>query len=145
MKKIALGVAILLLCSCLYIGALSVVTGEKLRPPTLNYIITEITSYKYYVNVNDTISDFEKIWNNSATAIPDVGGGENGIGGGNFSDDTPEWVLSFTSWLEQSTIGRVFLTISTTVEFVVLSVYDTVLALLYIFKIMSVFLTGIPA
>ena len=135
MKKIALGVAVILLISCVYIGAISTVTGQKLRPPTIAYILNEITSYKYYVNVQDTITQIENLWSNSD---------DDGSVGGGFTDDTPSWVIAFTSWLEQSVIGRVFLTIASVVEIVVLGVYDTILAILYLFKILSVFLTGIP-
>lgn len=144
MKKIALALAVILLVSTVYIGAVSVVGGQKLRPPTIKYIISEITSYEYYVNVGGVITDIEGIWNNNTSSIPSVGGGEEGSGGGRFPEDTPSWVISFSAWLEQSIIGRVFLTIASVIEFVVLSIYDTVLALLYLFKIMSVFLTGIP-
>lgn len=142
MKKIALGLAIMLLVSCVYIGAYSVVTGQKMRPPTLAYILEEITSYKYFVNVQDSIKQIENIWNANPSA--DMGGGENGGVGSTFDDDTPEWLLQLSLWLEESVIGRVFLTISSVVELVVLAVYDVVLAILYIFKIMSVFLTGVP-
>ena len=144
MEKIALALAVILLVSTVYIGAVSVVSGQKLRPPTIKYILSEITSYEYYVNVSGVITDIEGIWNNNTSSIPSVGGGEDGSGGGRFPEDTPAWVISFSAWLEQSFIGKVFLTIANVIEFVALSIYDTVLALLYLFKIMSIFLTGIP-
>ena len=144
MKKMALGIAVVLLISCVYIGAISTVTGEDLRPPTIAYILNKITSHKYYVNVQDTIKQIEDLWSANTNPSADAGGGDNNSGGGRYPEDTPSWVISFTAWLEQSAIGRVFLTIASVVEIVVLGVYDTILAILYLFKILSVFLTGIP-
>ena len=140
MKKIALALAVVMLFSCVYIGAFSLITNEKLRPPSILYIFEEITSLEYYSNVQDKLADIERLWNNGVSPSADSVGG-----GGRFDEDTPSWVIQFSYWLEQSTIGKVFLTIAGVVELVVYVIYDTVLTLIYVFKVFSVFLTGVPA
>lgn len=143
MKGLLIGLAFVLLVSCVYIGAVSNVTGVEMRPPTLHYILTEITAIEYYSNVQDIINDIEDVWNDDST-YASSGGGENDGGFGRIDDDTPEWVQKLSTWLETTPIGKVFMTIRYAIEFVVMAIYDSILAVVYTLKIFSVLLTGIP-
>ena len=142
MKKIIFILVFVLLGTSVYIGALSAVTGERMTPPSLDYILTEITSFEYYVNVNDTLKDIEYLWTTEGDTYADVGGGEDGSGDGRI---LPDWLIDLNAWFYESEVGRVFLTIGLTVELVAYSVYDTLLALYYVLRVLSVFLTGVPA
>lgn len=141
MKKIAFILVFVLLGTSVYIGALSAVTGEHIRPPTLDHLLTQISSYEYYVNVNDTINDIEYLWSTEGETFADVGGGENGSGGGL---DYPDWLIVLNNWFYDTQVGRVFLTIGLTVKLIAYAVYDTLLALFYALRVLSVFLTGVP-